>query len=102
MIVSDCAMVFDITVKGPNGEPVELNYTDYVDGPTGMMLGYGVGPDGKVGTTLKPVEPAAPQEGVKGREFYGWNTKLVQDYGDILSLIAYRIPTEKEYSILKL
>ena len=102
MIVSDCAMVFDITVKGPNGEPVELNYTDYVDGPTGMMLGYEVGPDGKVGTTLKPVEPAAPQEGVKGREFYGWNTKLVQDYGDILSLIAYRIPTEKEYSILKL
>ena len=108
MIVSDCAMVFDITVKGPDGKPVELNYTDYVDPETGMMLGYEVDTEtGELGTTLKAVEPADPvkdKDGnlVKGKDFYGWNTKLGQDYGDILSLIAYRIPTEKEYSILKL
>ena len=89
IIYADCARTFDYSVTTSDGRLIKLDYFDFVDPETGMLLDE----------NGKPVEPADADD---EHEFYGWNTKLGKMYPGILDMIAYRIPTEKDYSIINL
>lgn len=93
IVYADCAMPFAFSYTYEDGTTIDLSkrYLDFVDHETGMLLDE----------NGEPVEPAEPT-GEPGKEFYGWNTKLGKQFPGILDLIAYRIPTEKDYSILNL
>lgn len=89
IVYADCARTFDYSVTTSDGKLVKLDYFDFVDPETGMLLDE----------NGKPVEPADADD---EHEFYGWNTKMGKMYPGILDMIAYRIPTEKDYSIINL
>ena len=89
IVYADCARTFDYSVTTSDGKLVKLDYFDFVDPETGMLLDE----------NGKPVEPADVDD---EHEFYGWNTKIGKMYPGILDMIAYRIPTEKDYSIINL
>ena len=93
IIDADCAVPFALSYTYEDGTTVDLStrYLEFVDYATGMPLDE----------NGKGVEPARPT-GNPGQEFYGWNTKLGQQFPGIFDLIAYRIPTEEDYSILNL
>lgn len=93
IIYADCARTFDYSITDHKGRQIKLDYFDFVDPKTGMLLGVGENKN-------KGVEPADanPEEG----KYYGWNTKLGVMYPGILDNIAYRIPTELDYSIINL
>lgn len=84
VIHSDCAVPFDFsyTVVDENGNEtvVELDYFTYVDFNTGKLLD-------------ENNEPVEPGEG---------KSKLEKEFPGILDMLAYRIPTEKHYSMLSL
>ena len=90
---ADCAMPFAFSYSYEDGTTVDLSsrFLEFVDYNTGMLLD-------------ENGEPVEPEEatGEPGKEFYGWNTKLGKQFPGILDLIAYRIPTEKDYSIINL
>lgn len=79
---ADCARTWAYTVKGVDGKDVQLEYLDYVDPQTGKLLG----------TNGLPLED---DEDTK-------NSKLEKEFPGITDMIAYRIPTEKFYSIINL
>lgn len=82
----DCAIPFDLSYIGLNNEKVKLNYLDYVDPRTGRPLK-------KDGTKFKSDDEILDD----------WsNTKLGYEFPKIQELVAYRIPTEKAYSIISL
>ena len=89
IVYADCARTFDYSVTTSDGKLIKLDYFDFVDPETGMLLDE----------NGKPVEPADADD---EHEFYGWNTKMGKMYPGILDMIAYRIPTEKDYSIINL
>lgn len=89
IVYADCARTFDYSITTSDGKLVKLDYFDFVDPETGMLLDE----NGKL------VEPADADD---EHEFYGWNTKMGKMYPGILDMIAYRIPTEKDYSIINL
>lgn len=89
IVYADCARTFDYSITTSDGRLVKLDYFDFVDPETGMLLDE----------NGKPVEPADADD---EHEFYGWNTKMGKMYPGILDMIAYRIPTEKDYSIINL
>lgn len=74
----ECEMPFDFSYKDRSGKIVKLDYDKYC---------Y---PDG----TFKPVS-------AESRLFTN-NTLIERDFPGILDLVAYRIPTEKEYSMMRL
>ena len=89
IVYADCARTFDYSVTTSDGRLIKLDYFDFVDHETGMLLDE----NGK---------PTEPSDADNEHEFYGWNTKLGKMYPGILDMIAYRIPTEKDYSIINL
>ena len=89
IVYADCARTFDYSITTSEGKLIKLDYFDFVDPETGMLLDE----------NGKPVEPADADD---EHEFYGWNTKMGKMYPGILDMIAYRIPTEKDYSIINL
>lgn len=76
----DCAMAFDLSWTDSEGNKIPLKFSDY-------CLADG---------TLRSAED--PSRRAEDGEL----TKIEQDYPGILDLVAYRIPTEREYSILNL
>lgn len=86
---AECAVPFALSVTDENGNQIPLNYFEYVDPNTGQLLGL----DGKA---------TDPEDSDDTHAYYGWNTKLGRDFPGILDLIAYRIPTEKAYSVINL
>ncbi len=76
----DCAIPFDLSYTGFNGEKVKLDYNKYVHAETGMLKD----------ANGNPVEPG------EGKSL------LERDFPGMLDLIAYRIPTEKSYSLINL
>lgn len=89
---ADCVKCFDLSVKDDSGKIVKLKYKDYVDYATGNLLKA----DGTAFTDAEIED--LEQKGVDWRAM----TKLERDYPGILSLIAYRIPTEGHCSTLNL
>lgn len=74
----ECEIPFDFSYKDKNGKLVKLDYDKYC---------Y---PDG----TFKAAHPET--------FFLTGQTLIEEDFPGILDLIAYRIPTEKEYSMMRL
>jgi hypothetical protein len=68
----ECEIPFDFTVTNHNGRRIQLKYEKYCN-ENGTLKTYNNG-----------------------------KTKIETDYPGILDIIAYRIPTEREYSMLKL
>ena len=91
IVYADCARTFDYSINTKDGKTVKLDYFEFVDHNTGMLLDE----------NNQPVEPA-DADNQPGHEYYGWNTKMGKLYPGILDCIAYRIPTEKDYSIINL
>lgn len=93
IVYADCAIPFAFSFSYEDGTTVDLStrYLEFVDPETGMLLDE----------DSNPVEPEEAT-GEPGKEFYGWNTKLGKLFPGCLDMIAYRIPTEKDYSILNL
>lgn len=91
IIYADCARAFDYSITTADGKTIKLDYFDFVDPETGMLLGI----DG-----VTPIDQPADVD--NDHKYYGWNTKLGAMYPGILDMLAYRIPTEKDYSILNL
>lgn len=76
----DCAMAFDLSWTDSEGNKIPLKFSDYCLAD---------------GTLRSAEDPSRKAED-------GELTKIEQDYPGILDLVAYRIPTEREYSILNL
>lgn len=76
----DCARPFDFSYTGFNGEQVQLDYFEYVNPETGMLLD-------DAGNDVEPGEG---------------KSRLEKRFPGILDMIAYRIPTEKAYSLINL
>ena len=68
----ECIIPFDFTVTDHNGKRIQLDYNTYCN-----------------------------EDGSFKEDSHG-NTKIELDYPGILDLVAYRIPTEREYSMIKL
>lgn len=105
VLATECATAFDFSfaIETPRGkQQVQLSYVDYIDYRTGKPLGI----DGKpLADDEEPAEPVIDKttgKYVPGKEYYGWNTKLGKAFPGIMERIAYRIPTEKLYSVLSL
>lgn len=79
---AECARAWDLSVTGVNGDRVELDYNKYVDRDTCRLLkadGSVLGDDEDISLS-----------------------KLEQEFPDITKMVAYRIPTEKAYSMINL
>lgn len=74
IIEAECGMAFDISYKDEDGNTVQLDYDEYVDAKTHKLK---MGKDGK--TSL-----------------------LEERFPGATEVIAYRIPTERDYSMLRL
>lgn len=96
VVYADCVKTFDFSVT-IDGKQVKLNYFDYVDPITGMPLD-------EEGNPVEPLDAVKDENGnlIEGKDYYGWNTKLGKHYPGIFDIIAYRIPTEKTYSVINL
>ena len=76
----DCAMAFDLSWTDAQGNKVALKFSDYCL------------EDGSLRSAVDP------NRAVKDNEL----SKLEKEFPGILDLVAYRIPTEREYSIINL
>lgn len=89
---ADCIKPFDFSITDTQGNKIELDYFTYVDPETGNPLKE----DGSKFSDEEIEE--LEKEGIDWRA----QTKLNKDYPGIFDLIAYRIPTERAYSMLNL
>lgn len=94
ILYAECEVPFDLSITNFEGVKIELDYNDWVN------------PDG----TLKMTNEYLTESDPKYYDFLSWKTEdgrvqiplIEKYYPGILNIIAYRIPTERAYSMINL
>lgn len=80
-LYAEGAGTWDFSYIGTDGKPHELEYLDYVDPATGRLL---------------------KEDGTICRQGEETESKLYKQFPKIMDILAYRIPTERAYSVINL
>lgn len=94
ILYAECEVPFDLSVTNSEGVKIELDYNDWVN------------PNG----TLKMSEDYLTESDPRYYDYLSWKTEdnkvqiplIEKYYPGILGIIAYRIPTERAYSMINL
>lgn len=107
ILYAECEIPFDFKYTNSVGEEVELNYNDYVDPKTGkpLLSTYTI----EKGKTVT-VHTAGRDYTYKYDDYKSFADdngivhipKIEVDFPGMLNMVAYRIPTERDYSVINI
>lgn len=96
---TECAMAWNLSYYNSKGKEVALQFSDYCHAD-GTLIGTGIYINEETNEKVSK-EEAIDENGVLKDGYYELS-KLEKEFPGILDLVAYRIPTERDYSILNL
>lgn len=107
ILYAECEIPFDFKYTNSVGEEVELDYNDYVDPETGkpLLSNYTI-EKGKTAT----IHTAGRDYTYKYDDYKSFADdkgvvhipKIEVDFPGMLNMVAYRIPTERDYSVINI
>lgn len=93
ILYAECEMPFDLSYTDADGNQIPLNFNDWCN-PDGTL---------KLGKELDVTDPEYKKyQSYKDKDGKVHKPKIEEKFPDILSFIAYRIPTEEKYSMLNM